>query len=99
MAKRERKGFKPTIASTEDPDKLEALARQLRQEKQPEEQTPPPKPPAEDKPQTVRITIDIPKPFHAELKRATKMTGQTLKGYLLYLARRDMEERKERGEL
>lgn len=97
MAKRERKGFKPTIAGSEDPEKLEALAQQLKQEKQ---TTPePPKPPAEDKPETVRITIDIPKPFHAELKRATKMTGQTLKGYLLYLARLDLEERKDRGEL
>jgi len=94
MAKRERKGFKPTIAASEKPDKLEALAQQLKEEKQTPE-----KKPIVTESETVRITIDIPKPFHAELKRTTKMMGQTLKGYFLYLARLDIEKKKERGEL
>lgn len=95
MAKRERKGFQPSIASSADQDKMEELARQLREEK---EQQPKPKPKV-DESATVRITIDIPVGFHADLKRATKMMGQTLKGYFLYLARQDMERKRERGEL
>lgn len=101
MAKKERKGFQPTISATSDQDKIEALARQLKEEKEPQAKTPvqETETPKVEESETVRITIDIPTPFHAELKRATKMMGQTLKGYFLYLARQDIERKKERGEL
>ncbi|PHN00786.1 hypothetical protein [Flavilitoribacter nigricans] len=99
MAKRQRKGFQPTIASSADQDKIEELARQLKEEKQPKVKEEPEEEPKVEKQETVRITIDIPTGFHKELKRATKMMGQTLKGYFLYLARQDIERKKERGDL
>lgn len=100
MAKRQRKGFQPTISASADQDKMEELARQLKEEKQPKvQEEAPQEEPKVEKQETVRITIDIPTGFHKELKRATKMMGQTLKGYFLYLARQDIERKKERGEL
>lgn len=43
-----------------------------------------------DENKTVRITLDIPKPFHAQIKSYTKARGMTIKGYLLFLASQDM---------
>lgn len=42
--------------------------------------------------ETVRITLDIPKPLHAQIKQYTKARGQTIKGYLLFLASQDIEK-------
>ena len=39
---------------------------------------------------TVRITLDIPKPLHKKIKAYTKARGQSIKGYLLFLASQDM---------
>lgn len=40
---------------------------------------------------TVRVTLDIPKPLHAKIKAYTKARGQSIKGYLLFLASQDMD--------
>jgi len=47
--------------------------------------------PSEEK-GTVRVTLDIPKSFHKKIKSYTKARGQSIKGYLLFLASQDMEE-------
>lgn len=80
MAK-ERKGFSPSISSA-DTNKLEQLQKQLNTEESEEEGT-------------VRITIDIPKQFHRDLKKHTKNMGQSLKGYFLWLARQDLQRSKQ----
>lgn len=41
---------------------------------------------------TVRITLDIPKGLHADIKSHTKSMGMTIKGYLLFLASQDMKK-------
>lgn len=41
---------------------------------------------------TVRITLDIPKGLHAQIKSHTKSMGMTIKGYLLFLASQDMKK-------
>jgi len=47
--------------------------------------------PAEEK-GTLRVTLDIPKPLHKKIKAYTKARGQSIKGYLLFLASQDMGE-------
>lgn len=47
--------------------------------------------PAEDK-GTYRVTLDIPKPLHKKIKDYTKARGQSIKGYLLFLASQDMDK-------
>jgi len=47
--------------------------------------------PAEEK-GTLRVTLDIPKPLHKKIKAYTKARGQSIKGYLLFLASQDMDE-------
>jgi chorismate synthase len=44
-----------------------------------------------DSKKTVRVTLDIPKPLHARIKAHTKARGQSIKGYLLFLASQDMD--------
>lgn len=44
-----------------------------------------------DSKKTVRVTLDIPKPLHAKIKAHTKARGQSIKGYLLFLASQDMD--------
>ena len=39
---------------------------------------------------TVRVTLDIPRGLHKKIKSHTKERGQTIKGYLLFLASQDM---------
>jgi hypothetical protein len=41
---------------------------------------------------TVRITVDIPKELHSRIKTHTKSRGQSIKGYLLFLASQDMKQ-------
>lgn len=41
---------------------------------------------------TVRITLDVPKPLHKKIKSYTKARGQSIKGYLLFLASQDMDD-------
>ena len=41
---------------------------------------------------TVRVTLDIPKPLHKKIKSYTKARGQSIKGYLLFLASQDMDD-------
>lgn len=41
---------------------------------------------------TKRITLDIPVAFHGKLKVKAKSLGQSMKGYLLWLARQDMKD-------
>ena len=43
--------------------------------------------------ETVRITLDIPKPLHKKIKAYTKNRGLSIKGYLLFLASKDMDNR------
>ena len=40
---------------------------------------------------TLRVTLDIPKPLHKKIKAYTKARGQSIKGYLLFLASQDMD--------
>lgn len=47
--------------------------------------------PSEEK-GTVRVTLDIPKPLHKRIKSYTKARGQSIKGYLLFLASQDMDD-------
>lgn len=47
--------------------------------------------PSEEK-GTVRITLDVPKPLHKKIKSYTKARGQSIKGYLLFLASQDMDD-------
>lgn len=47
--------------------------------------------PSEEK-GTVRVTLDIPKPLHKQIKSYTKARGQSIKGYLLFLASQDMDD-------
>lgn len=47
--------------------------------------------PSEEK-GTLRVTLDIPKPLHKRIKAYTKARGQSIKGYLLFLASQDMDE-------
>lgn len=48
--------------------------------------------PIEEEEGTVRITVDIPKGQHRKIKEYTKKRGLTIKGYLLFLADKDMQE-------
>lgn len=48
--------------------------------------------PKEEEKGTVRVTLDIPKPLHREIKAYTKARGQSIKGYLLFLASQDMKQ-------
>ena len=41
---------------------------------------------------TVRITVDIPKELHKKIKSHTKSRGQSIKGYLLFLASQDIKQ-------
>jgi hypothetical protein len=90
MAK--RKSIKSSIPLEEKgkEDAQQELLKQFTQKGSSKETEPEP----EEETGTVRITLDIPKPFHQELKRVTKRMGQTLKGYFLWLAREDIENRK-----
>ena len=47
--------------------------------------------PSEEK-GTLRVTLDIPKPLHKRIKSYTKARGQSIKGYLLFLASEDMDK-------
>ena len=47
--------------------------------------------PSEEK-GTLRVTLDIPKPLHKRIKAYTKARGQSIKGYLLFLASQDMDD-------
>ncbi len=77
MAKRERKGFSSSIPKERA---LEDIKEQLQEQETIEEKG------------TVRITLDIPKGFHKQLKTHTKSLGQTLKGYFLWLPREDLKK-------
>lgn len=52
----------------------------------------PAKPASSSEKKTVRITLDIPKGLHADIKSHTKSMGMTIKGYLLFLASQDMKK-------
>lgn len=80
MSKR-RKPINSSLASN-DLEKQEKLIEKLKQNDDK---------PIEEEKGTVRITIDIPKPFHKKIKAYTKSRGQTIKGYLLWLAAQDIE--------
>jgi NRPS condensation-like uncharacterized protein len=64
-------------------DKQEDIISQLKNKKD----TPAP---SEEK-GTVRVTLDIPKPLHKKIKSYTKARGQSINGYLLFLASQDMD--------
>jgi len=50
------------------------------------------KPSSQSEKATVRVTLDIPKGLHKKIKDHTKARGQTIKGYLLFLASQDIEK-------
>ena len=41
---------------------------------------------------TRRVTLDIPVALHDQIKAYTKARGQSIKGYLLFLASQDMKD-------
>lgn len=79
MSKQRRKIVSEINDST---DKQEDIISQLKSKKAA---------PAEEK-GTVRVTLDIPKPLHKKIKAYTKARGQSIKGYLLFLASQDMDD-------
>lgn len=63
-------------------DKQENIINQLKKS---------PSPASSEEKATVRVTLDIPKPLHKKIKAYTKARGQSIKGYLLFLASQDMD--------
>ena len=53
------------------------------------------RPPKRNKEETIRFTMDMPVDFHAQILDRIEETGQTMKGYFMALARRDLKEKLE----
>ena len=50
------------------------------------------RPPKKNKTEMIRFTMDMPVEFHAQILEKLEETGQTMKGYFMALARRDLRE-------
>lgn len=70
----------------------EKVIEQLRVGKQEKQTEPAPQGATEQGKPTVRITVDIPRELHSRIKAHTKSRGQSIKGYLLFLASQDMKQ-------
>lgn len=86
MAKRQR----PTIKAKKDVDassQQEEVMQQLKKEKEVVEK----KTTSKGEKKTKRFTMDLPKELHQQITEKVNYTGQTMKGYFLSLARKDLE--------
>ncbi len=81
---KKRRAITPSVGADKT-EKQEQLIQELTRKSESVE--------VEDEKGTVRITIDIPKPFHKKLKKYTKSKGQSIKGFLLWLASEYLDER------
>jgi len=50
------------------------------------------RPPKRNKTETIRFTMDLPVDFHAKILDRVEESGQTMKGYFVALAKRDLRE-------
>ena len=48
--------------------------------------------PKKNKTETIRFTMDMPVEFHAQILEKIEESGQTMKGYFMALARRDLKK-------
>ena len=50
------------------------------------------RPPKINKEEMIRFTMDLPIEFHSQILEKIEESGQTMKGYFLRLAKKDLEE-------
>ena len=50
------------------------------------------RPPKKNKTETIRFTMDMPVEFHAQILDKLEETGQTMKGYFMALAKKDLKD-------
>ena len=50
------------------------------------------RPPKKNKEETIRFTMDMPVDFHTQILDKIEESGQTMKGYFMNLARRDLRD-------
>jgi len=50
------------------------------------------RPPKRNRTETIRFTIALPVEFHSQILDRIEESGQTMKGYFMALARRDLRE-------
>ena len=48
--------------------------------------------PKKNKTEMIRFTMDMPVEFHGQILNRVEETGQTMKGYFMTLARRDLRD-------
>jgi len=84
MAKRTRPKIQLKKETTDLVSKQEDLIQQLQTEKKTEQAPTPPKK------KKLRFTMDLPIELHQEISEKLEETGQTMKGYFLSLAKRDL---------
>ena len=84
MAKRTRPKIQLKSETTDAVSKQEELIQQLKTEKKIDL---PPTPPKKKK---LRFTMDLPIELHQEISEKLEETGQTMKGYFLSLAKKDL---------
>lgn len=48
------------------------------------------RPPKKNKEKTLRFTMDLPLDLHAQIQEKIDDSGQTMKGYFLYLVKKDL---------
>ena len=49
------------------------------------------RPPKKNKTEMIRFTMDMPVDFHGQILDRVEETGQTMKGYFMALARKDLK--------
>ena len=85
MAKRQRPKIGLKKETKDTVSKQEALLQKLKAEKS----TPAAPPPAPVK-KKLRFTMDLPVELHQEISARLEESGQTMKGYFLSLAKKDL---------
>lgn len=83
----------------ETPEQIDEVVRKIHQPTKatppPPPVTPPPPPPVKkERVRTKRVTLDIPIPLHAEIRKKTFDMGISMKKYFLDLAQQHLNEQK-----
>ncbi len=87
MAKRQRPKIGLKKETKDAVSKQEALLQKLKAEKSTPAAPPPPPTPVKKK---LRFTMDLPVELHQEISARLEESGQTMKGYFLSLAKKDL---------
>lgn len=83
----------------ETPEQIDEVVRKIHQPTKatpPPPVTPPPPPAKKERVRTKRVTLDIPIPLHAEIRKKTFDMGITMKKYFLDLAQQHLNEHKDK---